>query len=120
MAVRKRVRRELLRGRGVRQRLRRGDLERHQLADGGPAQRRVRSLATVSCSGAAACTAAGGVRSSEGVVPLILRWNGSSFTQQQAAQSGSGRVRAVSCPGTASCTAVGLFPADQGWLLHRR
>jgi hypothetical protein len=72
----------------------------------------VSSLADVSCSSATACTAVGrSVDFTTGATsPLVMRWNGTSWTIQSAPSSGEGtELSGVSCPTSTSCTAVGSY-----------
>jgi hypothetical protein len=72
----------------------------------------VSSLADVSCSAATACTAVGrSVDFTTGATkPLVMRWNGTSWTIQTAPSSGEGtELSGVSCPSSTSCTAVGSY-----------
>lgn len=65
-------------------------------------------LEDISCSGANACTAAGWYNPASGgsAQKVIMRWNGSSWSMQGAAES-TGILSGVSCPTSNSCTAVG-------------
>jgi hypothetical protein len=63
-----------------------------------------RSLTSVSCSAATACTAVGGT--------MAFRWDGKHWRSQQTARPGRSALggvalQAVSCPYTRSCLAVG-------------
>jgi hypothetical protein len=60
------------------------------------------SLAAVSCSAKAACTAVG---QSPNGLPLAERWNGSQWTIQ--ATAGSSALTGVSCATAHACTAIG-------------
>ena len=66
------------------------------------------ALSSVSCASATACTAVGeGTDSSQGEVPIIQAWNGTTWVAQQAADTSGTELSAVSCPAPAVCTAVG-------------
>ena len=70
-------------------------------------------LNAVSCSSATDCTAVGSYLNGSAVnVPLAERWNGTSWTLQNAPSpqvSTNAALEAVSCPSATSCMAVGRF-----------
>jgi hypothetical protein len=80
-------------------------------------------LNAVSCSSLAACTAVGSYSgyytSGWKELPLIERWDGSSWTLQTPPDSSltGGQLYGVSCPSTAMCIAVGNDPNYPGHLL---
>jgi hypothetical protein len=84
-----------------------------------PRRALISSLTAVSCSSPRACTAVGGYSTSSGAIPLIERWNGTSWRQQAApAPRGSTDpfLQAVSCPSPAACTVVGSSNDSNGLL----
>lgn len=76
-----------------------------------PAEPKRSVLLDVSCSSASSCTAVGGFFNSSWVQEtFIVRWNGTSWTQQTSPNpSGSSNsvLQNVSCAGSLSCVAVG-------------
>jgi hypothetical protein len=75
-------------------------------------------LLAVSCSAAAACTAAGSeIDSSQASVPLAAGWNGTSWSIQSvpgpAGSPGSG-LSGLSCSSPAACTAAGSYDMPGG------
>jgi len=73
----------------------------------------------VSCSSGNACTAVGAyTASSEFVVPLVARWNGSSWTSQPVPSPYSGapytQLTDVSCRTASECMAVGYYYNTEG------
>jgi hypothetical protein len=74
----------------------------------------------VSCTSAAACTAAGSYQTSTGQVTLAERWNGTAWAIQHTPdQNGAlnGFLDAVSCTSASACIATGSY--DQGTLAER-
>lgn len=67
-------------------------------------------LGGVSCSAASACTAVGFTsNASLQSVPLVERWNGTSWQQQAVSAPVRSAFGGVSCPGTQLCMAVGEY-----------
>jgi hypothetical protein len=70
------------------------------------------TLSKVSCSARDECTAVGSFRSFNGVewdnLPLVERWDGSSWNQQTA-PGPDGDLSDVSCAAADACTAVGSY-----------
>jgi hypothetical protein len=76
------------------------------------------TLFGVSCASATACTAVGYYEGGGALqAPLVVRWDGSSWTIQPAPATG-GFLDSVSCPSTTMCVAVGNngeFPMAERW-----
>jgi phosphodiesterase/alkaline phosphatase D-like protein len=73
-------------------------------------------LSSISCTSSSACTAVGYYSVSGAVVPLVERWNGSTWTIETTPNlattleaTGEGRLEAVSCASATNCVAVGYF-----------
>jgi hypothetical protein len=65
-------------------------------------------LASVACSGPAACTAVGQVAENGGTARLVAeRWNGSSWKVQLLPEPSGGTLLGVACPAVHACRAVG-------------
>jgi hypothetical protein len=66
-------------------------------------------LAGVSCTGSSACTAAGNYTNGVGnPVPLVERWDGTSWTVQAGPEAGGeGGLAGVACSSATYCVAVG-------------
>jgi hypothetical protein len=68
-------------------------------------------LEGVSCTSAANCIAVGSTRSEQSIRPLIMKWNGSAWSEiSPGSQLPAGRqsvLNDVSCPTATSCEAVG-------------
>jgi hypothetical protein len=82
------------------------------------------SLSAVSCSSARACTAVGswdpGSCAPEVCVdvPLVVRWNGSTWSWQKPPQHAAGlgsELLTVSCPSATACVAIGGGNAAERW-----
>lgn len=75
-------------------------------------------LTGVSCTAAAACTAAGYAANSEGgFATLAVRWNGTGWSVQATpvpAGSGYSALSAVSCTSATACTAAGAYVSKTG------
>jgi hypothetical protein len=72
---------------------------------------------SVSCVSSTACVAVGHAFVSSKYVPLIQRWNGSSWSVQTSSlpEGGTeGKLFGVSCTGASSCMAVGRFNEFSG------
>ena len=70
------------------------------------------SLSGISCFSPTACFAVGSYQTAPTgyhPLPLIERWNGTSWTAQAGETANSGYLSAVSCPTSAACTAVGYI-----------
>ncbi len=78
-----------------------------------PAGATAGALFGVSCTAASACTAVGNYRNSQGVYrTLAERWNGTSWSIQQAVSPHAARrsyLNAVSCTSATACTAAGNY-----------
>jgi len=77
-----------------------------------PAETQQSDLKGVSCSSSSACTAIGIFKKGEGEtwLPVAERWNGTTWSVQEPAHSGSAKdpeLWSVSCPSSAACIAVG-------------
>ncbi len=74
----------------------------------------------VSCTSSSACTAVGRyVDAAENMVPMAVRWNGTSWTQQSIPTPASEYtdLQGVSCPSASECIAVGYSKtASGGWV----
>jgi subtilisin family serine protease/streptogramin lyase len=73
----------------------------------------------VSCKTSSTCTAVGKYQTQNGVVvPLIERWNGTSWSIQSISPPYSGapysRLRSVSCVSLTECMAVGYYKNSEG------
>jgi hypothetical protein len=76
-----------------------------------PAQAENTSLGGVSCTSARACTAVGGaqlipIQMHPGSATFVERWNGSTWSVQQAPALSPNLLEAVSCPAERDCSAV--------------
>ncbi len=73
------------------------------------------ALTGLACSGVAACTAVGASYVGTFAYPLAERWDGSNWTEQSVASTGSAvsSFFGVSCPSATFCMAVGDSPATQ-------
>ena len=90
-----------------------------------PAEAKRSVLQDVSCSSGTACTAVGGLFNSSFVQEtFVVRWNGTSWTQQTSPNptgSTNSVLQNVSCSGSSACVAVGDWlsgtwrPMAQNW-----
>jgi subtilisin family serine protease len=90
-----------------------------------PAEAKRSVLQDVSCSSGTACTAVGGLFNSSFVQEtFVVRWNGTSWTQQTSPNptgSTNSVLQNVSCSGSSACVAVGDWlsgtwrPMAQDW-----
>lgn len=92
-----------------------------------PAGTKESTIASVSCSASAACTAIGSFKGSSGEwMPLAERWNGTTWTDQEPPKPTGSKERflkSISCASSTACTAVGYFynssdedlPFMEGW-----
>lgn len=87
-----------------------------------PAGRTYVSLGSVSCTSAGACEAAGYSEGSTGNdgLPLIERWNGSSWSISTVPLPAGGAeifLNGMSCSAAAGCTSVGSYTGTAGYSL---
>lgn len=74
----------------------------------------------MSCPSTALCMAVGGAEYRPGLyVPLVMQWNGKSWTTPPAGilTKTAGRIDSVSCPSRLYCMAVGSWATTQGGAL---
>jgi subtilisin family serine protease/DNA-binding beta-propeller fold protein YncE len=73
------------------------------------------SIDDVSCTSATSCIAGGSYVSTGGEIkPMILKWNGTSWSYQTPARS-TGYIYGLSCSSATFCMAVGRGPAAERW-----
>lgn len=65
-------------------------------------------LTAVSCAARRGCTAVGSYSTRGADVPLVARWNGSSWKRQATPRSDTYLLNGVSCSDARACTAVGV------------
>jgi hypothetical protein len=77
------------------------------------------TLQDVSCSDATNCSAVGSYRNASNVqVTFVVRWDGTSWTQQTSANPGGATgaiLRDISCADRYSCVAVGEWSSSGTW-----
>src|SRR5262249_36128271 len=64
-------------------------------------------LLAVSCVPESVCIAVGSFDRNGNTLPLVERWNGTTWNVQRAPKAGGGVLQGVSCASTSTCTAVG-------------
>lgn len=70
-------------------------------------------LSSVSCLNVSSCIAVGETDEGVGNAPLVLKWDGASWTQVASPDPGAGwKLHSVSCVSSMSCTAVGRYFSD--------
>jgi len=81
-----------------------------------PAGTSLAELYGISCSSASACTTVGTVVDSVGEVPLVERWDGSSWSLETAPipTGAAAAMEGVACVSVSACTGVGTYNVGSG------
>jgi IPT/TIG domain len=83
-----------------------------------PTGAKASALMSVSCTSSNACTAAQDyLNSSNVIVPLVERWNGTAWAEQAAVTptgATNTKIHRVSCTSSTACSAVGVYTNSSG------
>jgi hypothetical protein len=82
-----------------------------------PAGSTFSELAAISCTSSSACTAVGSYSTGAGLLPLAMRWNGTSWAIQTVPKptgASEAILFGVSCTSSTACTAVGHYYNSSG------